>query len=243
MKDMKVNLSDAELRMVFDNFDTDHSGSISFEEIVQAVRDPLSDRRLKLVELAFMKIDTDRSGIVNAEEIAKMYDPSKHPEVLSGQKTPKEILTQFLSTFDVGGEIDGKVTKQEFVNYYTNIGASIDNDEYFELMIRNAWHISGGVGAAANTANRRVLVTGADGRQYVEEIREDLGLQGGDKAGMMSRLKAQGVDAANIDIYGAYEDEESRNEDASGGKLSNFVLSIYLHYKSNSRIDDCLYKC
>ena len=32
------------------------------------------------------------------------------------------------------------------MNYYNNVSASIDNDDYFELMIRNAWHISGGEG-------------------------------------------------------------------------------------------------
>lgn len=39
-----------------------------------------------------------------------------------------------------------KVTPDEFVAYYNNVSASIDNDDYFELMIRNAWHISGGEG-------------------------------------------------------------------------------------------------
>ena len=97
------------------------------------------------------------------------------------------------------------VTKDEFINYYTNIGASIENEDYFELMIRNAWHISGGVGQAANSTNRRVLVTGANGQQYVQEISDDLGLAADDKSGMMRRLKAQGVDAANIDLYGGYD--------------------------------------
>ena len=44
---------------------------------------------------------------------------------------PSEVLNEFLDTFDVGGEKDGKVTRNEFENYYTNIGASIDNDDYW----------------------------------------------------------------------------------------------------------------
>ena len=85
---------------------------------------------------------------IDVAEIAGKYDASKHPDVLAGRKTPDQVLREFLDTFDVGGEVDGKVTRQEFINYYANVSSSIDNDEYFELMIRNAWHISGGEGAA-----------------------------------------------------------------------------------------------
>ena len=75
-----------------------------------------------------------------------------------------------MDTFD-GGVKDGKVTPDEFIDYYTDVSASIDDDDYFELMIRNAWHISGGEGWCANTSNRRVLVIHNDGRQTVEEIK------------------------------------------------------------------------
>ena len=34
--------------------------------------------------------------------------------------------------------MDGQVTLGEFVNYYTNLGAHIDNDDYFEVLV-NAW--------------------------------------------------------------------------------------------------------
>ena len=60
-------------------------------------------------------------------------------------------------------------------------------------MIRNAWHISGGEGACANTSCRRVLVYHTDGSQTVEEIKNDLGLKADDIKGMTERLKAQGV--------------------------------------------------
>ena len=58
---------------------------------------------------------------------------------------------KFASQWD-GGEKDGIITKEEFSEYYANVGAGIENDSYFELMIRNAWHISGGEGWQQTTA-------------------------------------------------------------------------------------------
>ena len=214
MRDIRIiDLSDADLRMLFEYFDADHSGFIEVEEFIQGVRDPLTERRLKLVKQAFRIIDVDGSGIVDAREIATKYDASKHPEVISKRKTPTQVLTEFLDTFDVGGVKDGMVTEQEFINYYTNLSASIDNEDYFELMIRNAWHISGGEGVAANTANRRVLVTDASGRERVQVINNDLGLRPGDKAGMVTRLVTQGVgdiSAGDIALYGREEEGDRK---------------------------------
>ena len=86
----------------------------------------------------------------------------------------------------------------EFLDYYKDISASIDRDDYFELMMRNAWHISGGIGASANTSNLRVLVVHKDGSQTVEEVQDDLGLKKGkDRAAytraIVARLQAQGI--------------------------------------------------
>ena len=76
---------------------------------------------------------------------------------------------------------DGVVTRDDFSRYYAHVSASIDDDSYFELMMRNAWRIAGGEGQSANTANLRVLVAHADGSQTVEEVKDCLGLKPGDK--------------------------------------------------------------
>lgn len=55
------------------------------------------------------------------------------------------ILSEFLAQWDTV-EKDGTVTAQEFEEYYKDVSASIDDDDYFELMIRNAWHLEGGKG-------------------------------------------------------------------------------------------------
>jgi len=124
--------------------------------------------------------------------------------------------------FGVAALLSPTNKKKTAENYYTNIGANIENEDYFELMIRNAWHISGGKGQAANSANKRVLVTRPDGTQAVVEIENDLGLDlvplEKRKDEMMKRLKAQGVDAANIDTGGSTD--EADPEVKTGGLAS-----------------------
>jgi len=69
---------------------------------------------------------------------------------------------------------DAIVTIEEFEDYYKDLSASIDSDDYFELMIRNAWHIAGGSGQTANTTIKRVLRTNPDGSQEVVMVENDL---------------------------------------------------------------------
>ena len=59
--------------------------------------------------------------------------------------TAKQALSDFLNTFVGGTEVDGKVTRREFFEYYANVGAYVDNDAYFDLLVRGVW----GVEAAA----------------------------------------------------------------------------------------------
>merc|ERR550514_1182037 len=81
--------------------------------------------------------------------------------------TEDEVITEFMEQWETQ-EADGIITRAEWIDYYTDVSASIDDDDYFELMMRNAWHIAGGEGATANTSIPRHLVIDADGTQHVE---------------------------------------------------------------------------
>lgn len=69
--------------------------------------------------------------------------------MIHGKKTEEQVLVEFLETFEThlsnceNRKPDGKVTLEEFTDYYRNISSSIDNDQYFNLMMNNSWNLKG----------------------------------------------------------------------------------------------------
>lgn len=119
------------------HFDTNKDGQISFDEFLRAIRGDLNDRRRDMVHQAYRVLDKDGSGQVTIDDIRIAYDVSFHPDFQSGHKTADEILSEFMSLWETH-QRDHIVTIEEFEDYYKDISASIDSDDYFELMIRNA---------------------------------------------------------------------------------------------------------
>jgi Ca2+-binding EF-hand superfamily protein len=193
MNEANLDLQGKDLQQLFQYFDRDGSGEIEYDEFLRGVVGPMSEVRMLWVNKAFSILDEDGSGVIDVDDIRKRYNVSNHPEVIRGAKTEDEALEEILSVFEEGGVVDGKVTHREFENYYNGISAGIDNDDYFELMMRNAWHISGGEGWAANSANLRVLVVFLDGSSEVICVKNDLALDKSDPKAIIARLKKQGV--------------------------------------------------
>eukprot|EP00941_MAST-03F_sp_MAST-3F-sp1_P004212 g4212.t1 len=201
LADYGVHLSNSEFDMIMDLFDANKDGFISFDEFLVTLRGPMSERRMEFVKQAYALLDRDGSGQVTMEDLKEIYDCSQAPDVLSGRKTEAEVLTEFAHQWDK--DSSGVVTEEEFAEYYRDVSASIDDDDYFELMMRNAWHISGGEGWLENTTCRRVLVVHTDDSQTVEEIKNDLGIGPTDTEAMQKKLEEQGItDIKAIKLFG-----------------------------------------
>jgi Ca2+-binding EF-hand superfamily protein len=137
MRDYGVEFTEEECTAVFKNFDKDHNGKLNFDEFISSIRGQLNLDRLKMVHLAYNVLDKDGSGQVDLKDIRIAYDTSCHPDVIGGRKTSDEVLLEFMGVWEKHKK-DGIVTIEEFEDYYKDISASIDRDDYFELMIRNA---------------------------------------------------------------------------------------------------------
>ena len=81
-------------------YDLDGDGSITYDEFLSGLRDPLNERRLNMVKKAFAMLDKNGSGVITVSDIAGIYDVSQNPEFLEGRKTKDEILAEFLNNFD-----------------------------------------------------------------------------------------------------------------------------------------------
>jgi len=203
MRGFGVHLSKAEVDELFKLFDVDHSGTVSYDEFLKGIRGAMNPQRVEFVKLAWAQLDTKGKGVLSLEDIAILYDVSGNPLVKAGKLSKTDALRAFVSHWhlaDKGHQDD--VTEADFLEYYDWISASIDRDDYFELMIRNAWHIDGGDGASQNTSNLRVLVTHEDGHQSIETIKNDLGLRRDDNEAIKSRLRAQGIKVKAVSVKG-----------------------------------------
>lgn len=196
-----VQVTLADVDVVVKHFDRSGDGTISLTEFQRALRGFMSAERRALVETAYQILDANHDESVSLGELQRAYDTTKHPAVVKGEKTATQVLQEFSAGWNKNH--DATVSLAEFVDYYEDISAMIENDTYFELMMRNAWHISGGTGAGQNTTCRRVLVTYKDGRQLIEEIKNDLGIGPKDIEKMKAALEQQGCrDILRVEIYG-----------------------------------------
>ena len=159
MQDYMLGFSEGEIACLFRTFDLDGSGLVEYDEFLRVIRGPMNANRRSWVEKAFAKLDSDHSGYVDINDIRGVYSAAKHPDVISGKKTESQILQEFLETFETAHNMrnnnapDHIVTKDEFMEYYNNVSASIDGDDYFGVMINNAWNLDGSRTVAKGWSN------------------------------------------------------------------------------------------
>ncbi|KAM6948174.1 calcyphosin-like protein [Aplochiton taeniatus] len=136
-----VALSKEDVQQIFTLIDKDGSGTLDFEEFLKNLRPPMSSSRIEVISEAFKKLDKTGDSLVTVEDLRGVYNVTQHPKFKSREWTEDQVFLSFLSSFDSPNDKDGKVTQEEFLNYYSGVSASIDDDAYFVVMVKNAWKL------------------------------------------------------------------------------------------------------
>ncbi|XP_065070277.1 calcyphosin-like protein isoform X2 [Rhopilema esculentum] len=142
LREYGLILEPKEVKEMFDAFDKDHSGALDFDEFLISLRPPMSKGRKNIIQLAFNKLDKTGDGLITIDDLRGVYNVKQHPKYKNGEWTEDQCFRKFLDSFDTPDDKDGTITLDEFINYYSGVSASIDNDMYFDLMMRNAYKLN-----------------------------------------------------------------------------------------------------
>ena len=134
------------LQELFNDFDYDDSGFISYEEFMVKLLGNLNPRREGVVRAAFNKIDLDKSGVVELNEIKSFYNTKNNPQVLNGEINEEQLYAHFIETFGnhhnlYSGIRDKRVTWEEFLDYYRFMSFNVLDDDLFEAILVAAWKL------------------------------------------------------------------------------------------------------
>lgn len=102
---------------------------------MDGLRGEMSTERLLVINQAFDHIDENFDGDLAIGEIAKKFRCRNHPAILDKTATKEQVLKEFLSQWDKA-RADGSIDREDFIAFYADVGAAIQNDEDFEYVLR-----------------------------------------------------------------------------------------------------------
>lgn len=143
LKQFRINLREKDLVNLFQALDQDMDGEIRYDEFLLAIRGPMAESRRKVVNEVFSSLDKDRSGFISVGDLHKCYDANKHPEVQRKTRGQDDLFEEFADGIDayyrVKGFSDGKISAEEFLEFYSFVSFAIRSDDIFNQILTSCF--------------------------------------------------------------------------------------------------------
>lgn len=138
-----VELEGCDYDSIFTQLDRSGSGTIEPTEFIAAMRSDMNPLRRVWLRRVWNLFSKDAQGSVSVAELQRLYRPDEHPAVKRGEQTADAVRAEFESTFNATTNPDGRVSRQEFEQYYTGYSSACLDDETFTATLRGVWPIPG----------------------------------------------------------------------------------------------------
>ena len=188
-----INISLSDIKSIFSLFDTTVSNNnsnnevykdssmfqIKYDDLLRSLMGNMTIKRQLLVKKVFDSFNKDNEGKIMTSDIKTKYNYKKHPDVLNGKNTPNEIYSDFLDfleTFreyndNLKGGYSFNMSFEEFFDFYNEISMSIEDDDYFEMLLTNCWDLDEG-----NNENLNNNVENNNKNQQVNQSKNSNGI-------------------------------------------------------------------
>ncbi|RLN54797.1 hypothetical protein BBJ29_007593 [Phytophthora kernoviae] len=132
-------LRDEHLDLLFDSFDKRKAGFFPVADLLKALRFPVPDSRLALMEAAYDRLKQQApDGKLTLEFICAAYDPSIDSRVGAQQLSLNDAVTAYRNLWPVQNAA-AEVSRCDFVNVYSDISVVVGNDAHFEQLLAESW--------------------------------------------------------------------------------------------------------
>ncbi|EPY20005.1 hypothetical protein STCU_09200 [Strigomonas culicis] len=138
-----VNLTPAEVKIVFKHLDRHGSNTIDPTDFLAALRYDMTAIRRAWLQRAWHSFHKGANGSVEVEYLQQHYRADRHPDVVKGERSAEDVYNEFAATFNEATNPDGVVSPQEYEQYYAGVSASYYEDEGFVAMLRGVWEMPG----------------------------------------------------------------------------------------------------
>lgn len=126
---------DSDIRVLLTPFTSD--GLVDISQFLKVLRRGISLERKQSTLDIFRRFDTGKEGAVTVIDLFKTFDCASHPSVHTGVTgiSPYEAQSHFLAHLE-----DRNVcTWSEFLDYHKGISMAIEDNNVYDLTIRNMW--------------------------------------------------------------------------------------------------------
>ena len=148
-EEMQLDFNENEIVDFFNALDLNKMNYIFTNDIIDSIKVEISEERRKNILNKFYLIDINGTGRINVSYLKYIFKNNcrYHPDISQGIKSEETISNQFCESLDIflsiNNIINDTITKDQFINYFSVISASIPNDIYFNNIINSIFNLPG----------------------------------------------------------------------------------------------------